>query len=185
MSKWDNTLYKVIVFFFSFFFYLHNQHLWCPISSIHILTFKNDIRTFKANSYNVSFCGRKPGVHAPSLSPPSHPRKSGWGDESFDAKKSIKKFSDWGIFDYYELFAHALNLGFSSSVSTCTGVKSRMKPKILWSSRLGPVLKMFNDKCWTKHNATISSKSAKEGRSFFWIRITFQNEKENYGRKEE
>ena len=132
---------------------IQSYSLWCPISSIHHLTFKNDMKTSKANSCNVSFWRRKPDVPAPSLSPPSYPRKSEWGDASFDAKKSIKKFSDWGIFDY-ELFAHAFNLGSCCSVSTCTGVKSRMNPKILWSSRLGPVLKMFNDKCWTKqHNA--------------------------------
>ena len=98
-------------------------------------------------------------------------------------EKALQSFLiEVDIFVYELIFAHALNLGFSSFVSTCTGVKSRMNPKILWSSRLGPVLKMkrlminFEP---TKHNATISFKFVKEGRSFFWIRITFQNEKEN------
>ena len=54
----------------------------------------HDNKTFKANSYNVSFCGRKPGDPAPSLSPPSYWRRSGWGDASFDAGKSFIKFSD-------------------------------------------------------------------------------------------
>ena len=44
----------------------------------------------------------------------------------------------WSIF-FNDLFVHAFNLGPCSSVSICTGVKSLMNPKILWSSRLDPV----------------------------------------------
>ena len=57
----------------------------------------------------------------------------------------------WSVF-VNDLLFHALNLGSCSSVSVCTGVKSLMNPKILWSSRLDPV---YNEKFHVKPDITL------------------------------